>query len=58
MDTNKIGEFLKALRKTKGYTQEEVANQLVLSQKLFLDGKVEMECQTLTLSLLWLIYMM
>lgn len=33
MDTNKIGEFLKALRKTKGYTQEEVANQLVLSPK-------------------------
>ena len=33
MDTIKIGEFLKALRKAKGYTQEEVANQLVLSPK-------------------------
>lgn len=33
MDTIKIGEFLKALRKAKGYTQEEVANHLMLSPK-------------------------
>lgn len=33
MDTLKIGEFLKALRKAKGYTQEEVANRLMLSPK-------------------------
>ena len=29
MDALKIGEFLKALRKSKGYTQQEVADELV-----------------------------
>ena len=33
MDTVKIGEFLKALRKSKGYTQQEVAEALYVTQK-------------------------
>lgn len=33
MDVNKTGEFLKALRKAKGLTQEEVAERLFLSPK-------------------------
>lgn len=33
MDTQKTGEFLRALRKAKGLTQEEVAEQLFLSPK-------------------------
>lgn len=33
MDSKKIGEFLKSLRKAKGFTQEEVANTLYLSPK-------------------------
>lgn len=33
MDTKKIGDFLKSLRKAKGLTQEEVANALFLSPK-------------------------
>ena len=33
MDTVKIGEFLKALRKSKGYTQQEVAESLYVTQK-------------------------
>lgn len=33
MNTKKVGEFLKALRKSKGYTQEEVSNALFLSPK-------------------------
>lgn len=33
MDTKKIGEFLKALRKAKGLTQEDVAGELFVSPK-------------------------
>ena len=33
MDAVKIGEFLKALRKSKGYTQQEVAEALYVTQK-------------------------
>lgn len=33
MDLVKIGEFLKALRKSKGYTQQEVADELYVTQK-------------------------
>ena len=33
MDALKIGEFLKALRKSKGYTQQEVADELYVTQK-------------------------
>ena len=33
MDAVKIGEFLKALRKSKGYTQQEVAESLYVTQK-------------------------
>lgn len=33
MDTKKIGEFLKALRKAKGLTQEDVASELFVSPK-------------------------
>lgn len=33
MDVVKIGEFLKALRKSKGYTQQEVADELYVTQK-------------------------
>jgi transcriptional regulator with XRE-family HTH domain len=33
MDSVKIGEFLKVLRKSKGYTQEEVAKHLYVTQK-------------------------
>lgn len=33
MDAVKIGEFLKALRKSKGYTQQEVAETLYVTQK-------------------------
>lgn len=33
MDIVKIGEFLKALRKAKGYTQQEVADELYVTQK-------------------------
>lgn len=33
MDTIKIGEFLKSLRKVKGYTQQQVADELYLSAK-------------------------
>ncbi|VEU80582.1 helix-turn-helix domain-containing protein [Haploplasma axanthum] len=33
MDTHDVGEYLKALRKTKGYTQEEVADLLYVSNK-------------------------
>ena len=33
MDAVKIGELLKALRKSKGYTQQEVAEALYVTQK-------------------------
>ena len=33
MDINKIGEFLKSLRKSKGYTQQDVADALYVTQK-------------------------
>ena len=33
MDYKKIGEFLKSLRKANGFTQEEVADQLMVSAK-------------------------
>ncbi|MBQ3253284.1 MAG: helix-turn-helix transcriptional regulator [Acholeplasmatales bacterium] len=33
MDTVKIGEFLKSLRKSKGYTQQDVAEALYVTQK-------------------------
>lgn len=33
MDTHRTSEFLKALRRAKGFTQEEVANRLYLSPK-------------------------
>lgn len=33
MDAVKIGEFLKVLRKSKGYTQQEVAEALYVTQK-------------------------
>ena len=33
MDYKKIGEFLKSLRKANGLTQEEVADQLMVSAK-------------------------
>ena len=33
MDAVKIGELLKALRKSKGYTQQEVAESLYVTQK-------------------------
>ena len=33
MDVIKIGEFLKVLRKAKGYTQQEVADELYVTQK-------------------------
>ena len=33
MDLKKIGDFLKVLRKSKGYTQQEVADALFVTQK-------------------------
>ena len=33
MDTKRISEFLKSLRKAKGYTQQQVADLLYISPK-------------------------
>lgn len=33
MENNRMGEFLAALRKSKGYTQQEVADTLGVSNK-------------------------
>lgn len=33
MSENRMGEFLAALRKTKGYTQQEIAERLGVSNK-------------------------
>ena len=33
MENNRMGEFLAALRKSKGYTQQEVADSLGVSNK-------------------------
>ena len=41
MDQQKIGRFLKALRKEKGLTQEQLAEQFSYPRKQFRAGKPE-----------------
>ena len=41
MDTKKIGEFLKVLRKEKGLTQEQLAESLLYREEQSPGGKQE-----------------
>lgn len=45
MNQQKIGEFLKYLRKNKGLTQEQLAGISVFLHALFHDGKTETICR-------------
>ena len=45
MDREKIGEFLKVLRREKGLTEEQLAEVLHVSGRAFPDGKREAICQ-------------
>lgn len=46
MDTKKIGAFIAMNRKKKGYTQEQLAEKLGVTNKTFRDGKMVIICQT------------
>ena len=48
MDIVKIGKVLQELRKEKGLTQEQLAEQMGLRAERFLDGKPAATCRTWT----------
>lgn len=45
MDTKKIGAFIAMNRKKKGYTQEQLAEKLGVTNKTISDGKMVIICQ-------------
>lgn len=47
MNQKKIGSFLKELRKEKGITQEEFAENLMYLEELYLVGRQGLICQIL-----------
>ena len=51
MDQQKIGKFLKYLRKDKGLTQEQLAEHFCVSSEPFHDGKTETICRMWIFSL-------
>ena len=44
MDLDKIGKFIALNRKNKGLTQEQLAEKLGVTKRLFRDGKLENIC--------------
>ena len=45
MNQQKMGEFLKHLRKEKGLTQEQLAEHFYISSELYHGGKLAATCQ-------------
>ena len=58
MDQQKIGKFLKSLRKGKGLTQEQLAEYFAFLPEPFRDGKTETICRMWIFSLSLQISMM